>query len=363
MKINCGGHEIEIIAFGTRKIFYDGTLISLRKSIFGSTHIFTVIENGEDIQYEIKVGLKWHGLSEKISIRRNGCIIYSDHYHEGIRIDKKTSLTKTQQFLSGLQRVSIVAILVLIVATANYINKAETKEVLALKEEIALLDRFERMYRRNITNKIIRAMDYSNPVVRDYAARLAAKYPGEYNLNQMSSIYDDVYQKWKYVDDPKGEYISPASRTIQNGFIGDCDDYAVLMCSLLYAVGGECRIVLAFGNDGNHVYPEAEFEAKQESLDRINSHYAGALHKESGLGPVRRINYNSEPDGQWLNLDRSSKYPGGAFFNAEKYFIIYPNGSYKVKEKGGDLKRRKYLRLTSLEKRTAPGKNQATVPE
>ena len=347
MKLIYNGHEIEITAFETRKIFYDRTLISSKKSIFGSTHIFTVIENGENVQYEIKVGLKWHGLQEKINIRRNGRIIYSDHYHEeGIRIERRTSLTKTQKIASGLLRVAIVALLAFAVATnyMNYMNKASAKE-----EEIAFLEGFERIYIKNITNKLIRAMDYSNPVVRDYAARLAAKYPGKYNLKQMSSIYDDVFQKWKFVNDPEGEYISPASRTIQNGLIGDCDDYAVLMCSLIEAIGGDCRLVLAFGKEGNHVYAEAKIKANQESLDEINSHYAGALHTQSDLGAVRRINYHSEPDGEWLNLDQISAYPGGAFYNAEKYFVIYPNGSYTAREKVDDLKRRKYLRTKYLQ--------------
>src|SRR3989304_10026600 len=127
MKLIYNGHEIEITAFETRKIFYDGTLISAKKSIFGSTHIFTVIENVENVQYEIKIGLKWHGLQEKISIRRNGRIVYSDHYHEeGIRIERRTSLTKTQKIASGLLRVAIVALLAFAVATnyMNYITRA-----------------------------------------------------------------------------------------------------------------------------------------------------------------------------------------------------------------------------------------------
>ena len=76
MKISYGDHEIEIIAYGTKNIFYDGELISLKKFFSGSSHIFSVRENGENVQYEIRVGLKWHGLQEKISIRRNGRIIY-----------------------------------------------------------------------------------------------------------------------------------------------------------------------------------------------------------------------------------------------------------------------------------------------
>ena len=355
MKISYGDHEIEIIAFGTKKIFYDGQLISSKKFFSGSSHIFSVRENGENVQFESKVGLKWHELQEKINIRRNGRIIYSDHYHEeGIRIERITSLTKTQKIASGFLRVAIVALLAFVVVTnyMNYMNKESAKE-----EEVAFLEGFERSYIKNVTNKVIRAMDYSNPVVRDYAARLAAKYPGEYNLKQMSSIYDDVYKKWKYVNDPKGEYISPASRTIQNGLIGDCDDYAVLMCSLIEAIGGDCRLVLAFGKEGNHVYAEARIKANQESLDEINSHYAGVLHTQSDLGAIRRINYHSDPDGEWLNLDQISAYPGGAFFNADKYFVIYPNGSYKAREKVDDLKRRKYLRtkylqLTNPEKET-----------
>src|SRR3989337_3932661 len=147
MKLIYNDHEIEITAFETRKIFYDRTLISSKKSIFGSTHIFTVIENGENVQYEIRVGLKWHELQEKINIRRNGRIIYSDHYHEeGIRIERITSLTKTQKIASGFLRVAIVALLAFVVVTnyMNYMNKESAKE-----EEVAFLEGFERSYIKN----------------------------------------------------------------------------------------------------------------------------------------------------------------------------------------------------------------------
>lgn len=122
MKISYGDHEIEIIVFGTRRICYDGTLISSKKFFSGSSHIFSVRENGENVQYEINAGFKWHGLREKISIRRNGRIIYSDNYQEeGLRIDRKTSLTRTHKLLTGLQRAVIAGLLALAV-TANYMN-------------------------------------------------------------------------------------------------------------------------------------------------------------------------------------------------------------------------------------------------
>ena len=363
MKIIYNGHEIEITAFGTMRIFYDGKLISSKKFFSRSPHIFSVREDGENVQYEINAGLKWHGLRERISIRRDGRLLYSDHYREEeLRIERSTSLTRLQKFASGSLRVAIVALFAFAV-TASYMNNASAKKG-KIDNEIDNLKRFERIYIKNMTNQIVRAVDFSNPVVRDYAASLVAKYPGDYNPKQICSLYDDVYEKWRYINDPKGEYISPASRTIQNGFIGDCDDYAVLMCSLIESVGGDCRIVLAFGKEGNHAYPEAKFEPDQESADSINSYYADIFRKlfrvepvKNSKGPVREINYHVDADGVWLNLDQTSRYPGGKFFEAEKLVIIYPNGSYKVKEKGEELKRTKYLRMPDTQKGTITGRD------
>ncbi|NDC41574.1 MAG: hypothetical protein EBZ77_08495 [Chitinophagia bacterium] len=75
------GNKIEIdmlsVISGTETIYYNGDIVSQKKSITGSTHTFSVNENGEEVTYNIKVGL---GLPVRstVVITRNGELLYSD---------------------------------------------------------------------------------------------------------------------------------------------------------------------------------------------------------------------------------------------------------------------------------------------
>ena len=77
---------------------------------------------------------------------------------------------------------------------------------------------------------LIEAVDYSNPITNDLAVRLASNFPGVREIKQICYIFDYVNSNWKYVlDSQKNDNFRSASRTIQNNFAGDCDDYAILM--------------------------------------------------------------------------------------------------------------------------------------
>lgn len=79
--ITYAGHTIELPGMsltGKEEIRYDGKVISSKHSMSGATHIFSVTENGEDVQYEVEIGTRWHGLSAWHVVRRNGTVIYTD---------------------------------------------------------------------------------------------------------------------------------------------------------------------------------------------------------------------------------------------------------------------------------------------
>jgi hypothetical protein len=76
-----GGHKIEIpeaSLTGKEEVRYDGKVVSHKHSVFGATHMFRVQEDGEDVQYEVELGARWHHLSNWTVVRRNGNIIYTD---------------------------------------------------------------------------------------------------------------------------------------------------------------------------------------------------------------------------------------------------------------------------------------------
>lgn len=79
--ITYGNHTIEVSEMSmTAKevIRYDGHVVSSKRSMTGSTHLFSVKEETEDVQYEVQVGMRWHGFSAYSIVRRNGKVIYTD---------------------------------------------------------------------------------------------------------------------------------------------------------------------------------------------------------------------------------------------------------------------------------------------
>jgi len=175
--------------------------------------------------------------------------------------------------------------------------------------------------------KIKIAMDYMNPVTRDYAVSLIPNsHEGKYNIAQICDLWDRVYNKWTYVSDPQGEgYYSPASRTIQIGLKGDCDDYAITVGSLIQSIGGSSRIVTAYNEKGGHAYPEVMICKDKACLEKISAYINKRYH-------TKGIAYHTQTkDGvtqYWLNLDWQSRYPGGKYFHDDdgKITIYYPNG-------------------------------------
>jgi len=75
------GHQIQLPGMsltGKEEIKYDGRVVSSKRTIVGGTHIFKVKENGEDVDYEVELGTRWHGFTSWCVVRRNGKVIYTD---------------------------------------------------------------------------------------------------------------------------------------------------------------------------------------------------------------------------------------------------------------------------------------------
>ena len=188
--------------------------------------------------------------------------------------------------------------------------------------------------------KILNArIEPADPYVRDEALLLVAKFPGDYTIDQICSIYDylkngdETKKGWSYVRDPRGvNYYNYANESLRVGDgkeragAGDCDDFAILISSLVESIGGTTRIILAQNNStGAHAYAEV---------------YLGQL--DSQEGPVVKIvewlkeKYDAEsifvhidPNARdvWLNLDwesdiSRSEHPGGPFYQADRHIIF-----------------------------------------
>lgn len=157
--------------------------------------------------------------------------------------------------------------------------------------------------------QLVKACDYKNSTVRNYSVNIAGQSAGDYNLGQICDIFDHFYDNWKYVNDPQTmNYVEYASVTIQNNFNGDCDDFAVLLCSALISIGGEARINYAYNSTSGHAFTEVNL---------------GKTNKNKIINYLKkRYNISSKINGRhdkyqnwWLNLDWFANHPGGKYFD------------------------------------------------
>ena len=78
--VNGNKKEIDLISLfsGKETVYYNGEIVSQKKSLLGSLHSFIVKENGVDVKYEIKVALGFP-LKPTVVINRDGELLYSDN--------------------------------------------------------------------------------------------------------------------------------------------------------------------------------------------------------------------------------------------------------------------------------------------
>ncbi len=173
----------------------------------------------------------------------------------------------------------------------------------------------EEMFATGCRKELIKlkdACDYMNPTTRDFAVKNAGKSAGVYNIGQVCNIFAAIRPpNWHYVNDPLGnEFYSKASLTIsQTNLSGDCDDYAVLMFSLITSIGGEARLNFVWGLQGGHAFTEVNI-SKFNFLEverTIKSNFPDY--------DINRINYRTDNSGTWLNLDWWASYPGGPYMD------------------------------------------------
>jgi hypothetical protein len=174
--------------------------------------------------------------------------------------------------------------------------------------------------------EIINAIDYKNPVVRNFAIEATNEFFTAHQGTKMKyrtfvqcmAVFKKINANWNYVNDPQDEeYIAKASESVRL-LAGDCDDHSILMAAAIKAIGGTPRLVYTKG----HIYPEI-LVGNRKDFDIVSSLIRRKLFPEELNG--RTINYHKDESGDiWLNLDYTASYPGGKFMGTDVIEALYP---------------------------------------
>lgn len=178
-------------------------------------------------------------------------------------------------------------------------------------------------------SRIAAAMDSTASGTRNAAVKIAAGEEGPFHVEQIARIWTHVRGRWQYVNDPQGsEYFAKASETIENDFAGDCDDFAIVLASMILAVGGEARVVVMNAPEGGHAYAEACVRMDPtEVASRLSAYYRRKWDPYLGRQRVTRIRYRTtEACPVWLNLDWSAGVPGGPYSNEQWAVAVTQDG-------------------------------------
>jgi hypothetical protein len=177
--------------------------------------------------------------------------------------------------------------------------------------------------------KLAAAIDPMDPLTRNTAIKLAARKEGPFHVEQVAEVWAGVRKPWRYVNDPEGrEYFATARETIENGYIGDCDDFAIALASMVIAIGGRARVIMMDGPKGGHAYAEACVQGEPSKVaTALTKHYKSKF-KQYISGPIpNTISYRSSEDCPiWLNLDWNAAVPGGPYEEETLAIAIYEGG-------------------------------------
>jgi len=178
-------------------------------------------------------------------------------------------------------------------------------------------------------DRVVGAIDTTNNKTRNEAVRIAADAEGPFSVEQVAQIWSEVRSRWRYVNDPRGaEYFAAASESIDNGYVGDCDDFAIVVVAMIGAIGGDARIVMMDGPQGGHAYAEVQVTGDPaEVRDRLANHYRTYRNERLGRQSVSTVHYRPGHDGSvWLNLDWNAGVPGGPYEQERWAVAIYADG-------------------------------------
>jgi hypothetical protein len=158
-------------------------------------------------------------------------------------------------------------------------------------------------------------------IVRAFAVKHSLMFFDEYypkyrQICRQLSLLKYVKENFRYVPDPSSfDYFASPQESIEL-MAGDCDDYTILIASILKAIGANVRIIWA----PKHVYPELYCGDKMNFEKYVSAIYT-LFEQEIGQ---KQIYYRIDKNGNyWINIDYTDLYPGSVYQSNEVLSVIY----------------------------------------
>jgi hypothetical protein len=150
-------------------------------------------------------------------------------------------------------------------------------------------------------DRVNKLIDFS--VTAQIAQGVKEHFPGGYSIMQVVDSYEWVRRNIEYVADPQ-DYWQSANETLSLR-TGDCEDYAILLASLIGEIGGNARVNIIDGHAFPTVYIGSNVSVIPSVRDSISSYYwvnATDVH----------LTYFQDNLGIWLVVDPVGiQYAGG----------------------------------------------------
>lgn len=151
-------------------------------------------------------------------------------------------------------------------------------------------------------DRINERVDYS--VVASPVASIKAAYPGNYSVLQIAEAFSWMKHNVDYVTETSGDYWQTAEETMASGQ-GDCEDHAILICSIIGALGGNARVNLI----DEHAFPTVFVSSNYEGLMKVRTSLASYYSIEVS---TFKMSYLQDSYGYWLVIDPTGfPYAGG----------------------------------------------------
>ena len=176
----------------------------------------------------------------------------------------------------------------------------------------------------DIMGEISTKVNRGNKTIREQGLDLVSNRSGAQTIDQIRSIYDYMVGNWTYVSDWKSlDEFQYSNYTLDRGIKvgssgqGDCDDFAILLASLIESIGGTPRVIFAYSPHGGHAYTEVYLGKKNDrDVERMLRWLRTAYN-------VSDLCIHEDPGNEdvWLNMDwwkekGGAEHPGGPFYQA-----------------------------------------------